>query len=172
MAAAKKKTKAETSDVYQAYGEGLEALFAGKFKEAHRIFEELEQKFPAEVELLARSRSFMKVCSRRLSESSSDGPKLQKPEEYYDLGVWHHNRGQYKEAIKHFEKALEVAGEDLDYVHYGLAASKARLGDGSEAIESLKKATSLRSESRFLAAQDPDFEQLTHDGDFRSLLGS
>ena len=57
-----------------------------------------------------------------------------------------------------------------DYVVYALAVSMCQLGDDENSLSNLKEAIRLKSENRFLAQRDSDFEPLLNDSRFISLV--
>lgn len=158
------------SDAFKLYEEGLKKFHGGDFNGARKAMDKIEGEFPDEIDILDRARSLRTVCKVRLEEKKQANHKPATPEEWYDHGVVLHNEGSYDEALEHFRRALKLANEELDFVYYAMAATTARQNEGSKALEHLKKAISLKPESRFVAAHDPDFRALRNDSSFRAVL--
>lgn len=166
-----KSTKTNsTDDLYKLYEQGLKKLHGGDYEAARKLMDKIEGADPDEIDILGRARSVRAICVERIESRKTANRKPTTAEEWYDYGVLLHNQGSYEDALKHFQRALKLADEDLDFVYYAMAATTARQNDGSQAIELLKKAIALRPESRFVAAHDPDFSALRSDSTFRDIL--
>src|SRR5215510_12798069 len=70
-----------------------------------------------------------------------------------------------------FERALKREPEAA-HIHYGLAATRARLGSIDLALESLQKALDLQPNLRVRAQHDHDLNPLRNDPDFVRLIFS
>lgn len=168
--AAKGKRESDANKVYELYEQGLIHLHDGEYESALKKFGQIEKKRPDDLEILARVRMLSKVCTDRIELKDKQNHKPLTAEDFYNLAVFSHNRGQYDVAVEQFRKALEIAGKDLHYVHYGIAASKALQNKTDEAIHHLKVAIELKPDSRFIVANDPDFENIEDTSEFRSLV--
>ncbi len=146
-------------------------LYDGDYASALRKFGQIEKERPDDVEVLARVRMLSRVCTDRIERKNEENHKRLTVEDFYNLAVFSHNSGQYDVAVEQFRKALEIAGKDLHYVHYGIAASRALQNKPDEAIHHLKVAIELKPDSRFIVANDPDFEKIEDSSEFRLLLG-
>ncbi len=96
----------------------------GRFGEARNQFRALLDKYFQVSEVAARSRTYLAVADARLRTESilpRDADSL------YDRGVIELNRGEYVAAQEMFERALKREPEAA-HIHYGLAATRARLG--------------------------------------------
>src|SRR5438034_11350611 len=87
----------------------------------------------------------------------------------YDRGVIELNRGEYVAAQELFERALKRE-PDAAHIHYGLAASRARLGAIDTALKSLKSALDLQPKLRIRAQRDHDVNPLRSDSEFDTLV--
>jgi tetratricopeptide (TPR) repeat protein len=79
------------------------------------------------------------------------------------------NRGEYVAAQELFERALRREPE-APHIHYGLAASRARLGAIETALKSLRRALDLQPTLRIRAQRDPDLSPLRSDPEFDLLV--
>jgi len=165
-----KKRENDVQEVFVLYEKALVCLFEDDPKAAKKLFRELEEKFPNDMEVIARARTFGHICDRRLNSGSVAAPKT--AEAAYDAAIYHHNNGDFENALKGYETALKLAtGEEASHVYYARAATRARQGKGEEALADLKKAIELDRDCRYLALRDPDFAPILDTDDFRRLLG-
>ncbi|HVI71790.1 MAG TPA: tetratricopeptide repeat protein, partial [Pyrinomonadaceae bacterium] len=112
----------------------------GRFAEARNQFRVLVDKYSQVAEVAARARTYLTIAESRLRTESilpRDADSL------YDRGVIELNRGEYVAAQEMFERALKREPEAA-HIHYGLAATRARLGSIDLALESLQKALDLQ----------------------------
>lgn len=168
--AAAEKASGTSGDIYSALEAGITTLYEGDFKSAKQQFESIIREFPKELEVLARVRAWLLVCERNLS-NGHDPVLPESPEGLYNLAVYHHNNGDFGKAIAALERSLSRGGDRFHYVHYGLAAAHARLGNRDAALECLGTAVQLSPDVRHLASQDSDFSALHGLDPFDNLLG-
>ena len=140
----------------------------GRFAESRNQFRILLDKFSQVSEVAARARTYLAVSESRLRTESmlpKDADSL------YDRGVIELNRGEYVAAQEMFERALKREPEAA-HIHYGLAATRARLGSIDLALESLQRAVDLQPNLRLRAQHDHDLNPLRNDPDFDRLIFS
>ena len=140
----------------------------GRFGEARNQFRALIEKFANVSEVTARARTYLAVAESRLRTELSlprDADSL------YDRGVIELNRGEYVAAQEMFERALKREPEAA-HIHYGLAATRSRLGSVETALESLQRALELQPNLRVRAQHDHDLTTLRNDPDFERLVFS
>ena len=140
----------------------------GRFAEARNQFRSLLDKYSQVSEVAARSRTYLAIAESRLRTESilpRDADSL------YDRGVIELNRGEYVAAQEMFERALKREPEAA-HIHYGLAATRARLGSIDLALESLQKALDLKPSLRVQAQHDHDLYPLRNDPDFDRLISN
>src|SRR6267143_466622 len=138
----------------------------GRFAEARNQFRSLVEKYPTVSEVAARSRTYLAVAEARLRTELAlprDADSL------YDRGVIELNRGEYVAAQEMFERALKREPEAA-HIHYGLAATRARLGSLDLALQSLQRALDLQPTLRVRAQHDHDLTSLRNDPDFDRLV--
>lgn len=138
----------------------------GRFAEARNLFRSLVEKYPSVSEVTARSRTYLAVAEARLRTELAlprDADSL------YDRGVIELNRGEYVAAQELFERALRREPEAA-HIHYGLAASRARLGAIDTALKSLRRALDLQPKLRIRAQRDQDLNPLRSDPEFDQLV--
>ncbi len=138
----------------------------GRFAEARSLFRALVDKFPTVSEVTARARTYLAVADSRLRTEMApprDADSL------YDRGVIELNRGEYVAAQELFERALKREPEAA-HIHYGLAASRARLGAIDTALKSLRRALDLQPKLRIRAQRDHDLNPLRSDPEFEQLV--
>ena len=140
----------------------------GRFAEARNQFRVLVEKYSQVAEVAARARTYLAIAESRLRTESilpRDADSL------YDRGVIELNRGEYVAAQEMFERALKREPEAA-HIHYGLAATRARLGSIDLALESLQRALDLQPNLRVRAQHDHDLNPLRNDPDFDRLIFS
>ena len=138
----------------------------GHFAEARIRFRALVEKYASVSEVTARSRTYLAVAEARLRTELAlprDADSL------YDRGVIELNRGDYVAAQELFERALRREPEAA-HIHYGLAATRARLGAIDTALKSLERALDLQPSLRIRAQRDQDLNPLRSDPDFDQLV--
>ncbi|HUE83949.1 MAG TPA: tetratricopeptide repeat protein [Pyrinomonadaceae bacterium] len=138
----------------------------GRFAEARNQFRALLDRFSQVSEVAARARTYLAIAESRLRTESMlprDADSL------YDRGVIELNRGEYVAAQEMFERALKREPEAA-HIHYGLAATRARLGSIDLALQSLQRALDLQPNLRVRAQHDQDLTSLRNDPDFDKLV--
>ena len=138
----------------------------GRFAEARNMFRHLVDKYTTVSEVTARARTYLAVAEARLRTELAlprDADSL------YDRGVIELNRGEYVAAQELFERALRREPEAA-HIHYGLAATRARLGAIDTALKSLRKALDLQPNLRIRAQRDQDLNPLRSDPEFDLLV--
>ena len=138
----------------------------GRFAEARIQFRSLVEKYASVPEVTARARTYLAVAEARLRTElvlPRDADSL------YDRGVIELNRGEYVAAQELFERALRREPEAA-HIHYGLAASRARLGAIDTALKSLRRALDLQPKLRIRAQRDQDLNPLRSDPEFDQLV--
>lgn len=156
----------DESAALKAFERAHKEFTRGRFGEARNQFRALLDKYFQVSEVAARARTYLAVADARLRTESilpRDADSL------YDRGVIELNRGEYVAAQEMFERALKREPEAA-HVHYGLAATRARLGSLDLALESLQRALDLQPTLRVRAQHDHDLTSLRNDPDFDRLV--
>ena len=138
----------------------------GRFAEARNQFRLLVENHHTVSEVTARARTYLAVAEARLRTElvlPKDADSL------YDRGVIELNRGEYVAAQELFERALRREPEAA-HIHYGLAASRARLGAIDTALNSLRRALDIQPTLRIRAQRDQDLNPLRSDPEFDQLV--
>ena len=156
----------DESAALKAFERAHKEFTRGRFGEARNQFRALLEKYFQVSEVAARSRTYLAVADARLRTESilpRDADSL------YDRGVIELNRGEYVAAQEMFERALKREPEAA-HIHYGLAATRARLGSLDLALQSLQRALALQPTLRVRAQHDHDLTSLRNDPDFDRLV--
>jgi len=138
----------------------------GHFGEARNQFRGLLEKYSQVSEVAARARTYLAVAEARLR---TENMLPRDADSLYDRGVIELNRGEYVAAQEMFERALKREPEAA-HIHYGLAATRARLGSLDLALQSLQRALDLQPSLRVRAQHDHDLTSLRNDPDFDRLI--
>lgn len=150
----------------KAFEKAHKEFVRGRFSDARALFRALVEKHAGVSEVTARARTYLAIAEARLRTESTlprDADSL------YDRGVIELNRGEYVAAQEMFERALKREPEAA-HIHYGLAATRARLGAIDSALESLGRALDLQPNLRVRAQHDQDLTILRNDPDFERLV--
>jgi tetratricopeptide (TPR) repeat protein len=138
----------------------------GRFGEARLLFRQLLDKHAGVAEVAARARTYLNIAEARLR---TEGGLPRDADSLYDRGVIELNRGEYVAAQEMFERALKREPQAA-HIHYGLAATRARLGSIETALESLERALDLQPSLRIRAQHDQDLTLLRNDPEFERLV--
>ncbi|MEP6635749.1 MAG: tetratricopeptide repeat protein [Acidobacteriota bacterium] len=138
----------------------------GRFGEARNQFRGLLEKYAQVSEVAARARTYLAIAEARLR---TEHMLPRDADSLYDRGVIELNRGEYVAAQEMFERALKREPEAA-HIHYGLAATRARLGSLDLALQSLQRALDLQPSLRVRAQHDQDLTSLRNDPDFDKLI--
>ena len=138
----------------------------GRFAEARNQFRSLIEKYPSVSEVAARARTYLAVSETRLR---TDLTPPRDADSLYDRGVIELNRGDYVAAQELFERALKREPEAA-HIHYGLAATRARLGAIDTALKSLRRALDIQPKLRIRAQRDLDLNSLRSDPEFDQIV--
>ena len=150
------------------YESSLKLMEKEKFDKAKETFKSLISQYPTESELLDRAHVLIQACDKRIGKPKR-APKLQGPDDYYDVGVAEMNRHDFDPALEHLEHALKLLPK-ADHILYALAAVSALRGERENALDYLERAIHQRDQNRFLAVYDVDFESLAEDADFIRVI--
>jgi tetratricopeptide repeat protein len=156
----------DESAALKAFERAHKEFTRGHFGEARNQFRALLEKYSKVSEVAARARTYLAVADSRMRTESilpRDADSL------YDRGVIELNRGEYVAAQEMFERALKREPEAA-HIHYGLAATRARLGSLDLALQSLTRALDLQPTLRVRAQHDHDLTSLRNDPDFDRLV--
>jgi tetratricopeptide (TPR) repeat protein len=132
------------------------------------LFRALIEQHSGVAEVTARSRTYLAIAEARM-RSESAMPR--NAEELYDRGVIELNRGDFVAAQEMFERALKRDAAAA-HIHYGLAATRARLGALESALQSLGRALELQPNLRVRAQHDLDLVPLRNEPEYERLIFS
>jgi tetratricopeptide (TPR) repeat protein len=156
-----------SSAVLRAFEQAVKAFNRRQYAEAKPMFENLQTRFPNEVEIIARAQTYIQVCNQKLAHASSTPRNA---DELYDRGVFALNIGDFTQARTFFEKALRLR-PDEPYLLYSLAATHAQTGAHDQALDYLNRSIQIQPRFRSQALNDMDFSGLRENKRFLQLLG-
>ncbi len=156
----------DESAALKAFERAHKEFTRGRFGEARNQFRALLEKYSQVSEVAARARTYLSVADARLR---TENMLPRDADSLYDRGVIELNRGEYVAAQEMFERALKREPEAA-HIHYGLAATRARLGAVDLALQSLQRALDLQPTLRVRAQHDHDLSSLRNDPDFDRLV--
>jgi hypothetical protein len=150
----------------RAFERAHKEFVRGHFGEARQLFRTLVEKHAGVSEVTARARTYLNIAEARLRSE----PQLPRDaDSLYDRGVIELNRGDYVAAQELFERALKREPAAA-HIHYGLAATRSRLGSIDSALESLQRALEIQPTLRIRAQHDHDLTALRNDPEFERLV--
>lgn len=155
------------SPALDLFEKALKALNRKDFERAGALFEQLTESYPDERDVLERARAYKAICDRALGGRRNSRPKTF--EDLLKYGIYHHNRGEYQEALKLLHQAAEIHPRN-EHVLYCVAAAAARAGDTGAALKSLRSAINASGANRAQARSDSDFDGLRAHPDFIALV--
>ena len=148
------------------YEKGLDALQHRNFESAAEAFQTVLTSYPDERELHERARLYLKVCER---ETGPPAPEAQSSEELVYAATLALNSGNQDASLRYLQSAAEQSPDD-DRVHYLLAVAYAQTADDLQTLTHLRRAIEIGPENRSVARQEPDFDALRNNQEFRQLL--
>jgi len=164
--AAHRQPTGDEAAALRAFERAHKEFSRGRFAEARTLFRALVEQHAGVSEITARARTYLAIAETRLRSE----PMLPRDaDSLYDRGVIELNRGEFVAAQELFERALKREPEAA-HVHYGLAATRARLGSIGSALESLQQALELQPRLRVRAQHDQDLAALRNDPEFDALI--
>jgi tetratricopeptide (TPR) repeat protein len=155
------------SAVLRAFEQAVKVFNRRQYAEAKAMFENLQPRFPTEVEIIARAQIYIQVCNQKLAHTPS---VPRNADELYDRGVFALNIGDFTQARTFFEKALRLR-PDEPHLLYSLAATHAQTGSHDQAIDYLRRSIQIQPRFRSQALNDSDFSGLRENKQFLELLG-
>jgi len=162
----KRQPTRDEAAALRAFDRAHKEFTRGRFSEARMLYRAILDKHAGVSEVAARARTYINIIETRMRAESSlprDADSL------YDRGVIELNRGEYVAAQELFERALKREPEAA-HIHYGLAATRARLGSIDTALESLQRALDIQPTLRIRAQHDQDLLVLRNLPDFERLI--
>jgi predicted Zn-dependent protease len=160
------KTKKDSYDrALAAYGEAMKEFRRGKYEKAHELLKAFTEKHDAEKELVDRANLYLQVIAER---EKKEAVSLKSADDHFYYGVFKINEGAYEEALKLFEKALELKGDE-GKLYYLMADAYILQGKTDEALEYLKRAFLKDKFYKILAQNETDFSTLWEDKKFKLI---
>ena len=148
-----------------SFADAVKTFRKGNCEKAVELFKAMIEKHASEKELVDRANIYMKIC-QHIKTKETIPPKSF--DDYYENGIFLMNQGNYEEALKHLNKAIEK-NPDHARILYFMAAIYQSMGDTDQSIEFLKKSIQKDKYFKILAQNDSDFEALRDDKKFKLL---
>jgi tetratricopeptide (TPR) repeat protein len=142
----------------------VKALGRKDLDRARALFDELLSDHPGEQELVERARAYRAMCDRPRRAA-----RPRTFEEMLNYGVVLHNRGDFAQAVRYLQQAVEIHPRSESAL-YCLAAAQARAGDADAALRALRSAIHANPASRAQARRDDDFAPLRSAAEFQALV--
>jgi tetratricopeptide (TPR) repeat protein len=159
-------TRSGRSTLIKRYEAAVRLLYRQQFERARAAFEKVISTDGQDKEICERALTHIRLCEQKITRSH---PAPKSAEELYNVAIILMNNGRYRESMQYLKRALK-RDPKCDYVIYALAVCNCRLGNTNRALKNLELAIDLKVENRFLAQRDSDFELLTRNSRFVSLV--
>ena len=152
----------------EEYEKGIRLFQQKDFAKAIPRFQAVLDQFPEEAALGDRARVYLRICK---SEGKDREPLRQTrtPDQYFEVGVFLLNEGDFKEALRHLEKAVEHDPKD-PHAHIGVASARMGSGDQDGALEALRKACAVDPNARVWVQAMSDFDDLEDNDAYLDLM--
>jgi len=148
-----------------AYNQAMKTFRKGSFVKAAELLKAFTEKHASEKELKDRAFIYLDICQTR---QRKEKVQLDTIEDYYQYSVFKINQGEYKEALKLLEKALQKKPKE-GKILYLMADAYCLMGKKQECLEQLKKAIQVDKFYSILAQNEADFESLREDKKFKLI---
>lgn len=166
MSETKEKAKKNAYDkALTAYNQAMKLFHKGNFQKAVESLQAFLEKHSSEKELVDRVKIYLNICEKRLK---NENIILKSFEDYYQFGVYKLNKHEFSEALKAFEKALEMHPKE-GKVMYSIANVYHKMGQNDECLEFLMRAVKTDKFFSILARNELDFEDLHDDKKFNLI---
>ena len=157
-----------SKELYKLYEQGLKFLHRNSYEKARNKFTQLLEKFPTDIEVTSRAKTFIQICDRHL-DLKQNQPALT-PEVIFNQAAIHHNAKRYEEALETLSQAIKLTPKRKDHIYYSMAAAEVCIGNTTQGLAYLRKAITMNEENRFFANNDPDFEPIADNPEFEELI--
>ncbi len=173
--AAKKKNSAPLDAAGQAeayakavesFGSALETMRKGDYAKAKEALVQLESSLDSEPELAERTRSYIRICERRLSPEQAAPHSVA---DCFERAVFELNNGEWDTAIRLLDQALQQEPNSVSCL-YARSAAWALQGKADRAVNDLRQAISMEPSIRFQAVNDTDFERIREEPAFIDII--
>lgn len=166
MVSEKEKKKIDNYEkAVSAFSGAVEAFRKGNHEKAVESFKALIENHASEKELVDRALIYIKICQNLKAKETIP---MKTFDDYYENGVYLMNKGEYEDALKIFNNALEKEPDHAE-VMYFIAAIYQSMGDTEQSLEFLKKSIQKDKYFKILAQNDSDFEDLREDKKFKII---
>jgi len=155
------------SQALELFEKAVKALGKKDYERAQELFDSLIAGHAGERDLVERARAYSAACERAAEKRPVFRPKTF--EEILHYGVFLHNRGEYPEALRYLQQAVEMHPKN-EHAQYCLAASAARAGDAAAALKALRSAIAASTANRAQARGDSDFDPIREHEEFVALV--
>jgi tetratricopeptide (TPR) repeat protein len=147
------------------YEKGVRLFQQKDYSKAVLRFQTVLEQYPAELAIGDRARTYLRIAEgavqeRRPVEQTKD------PQQAYEVGVFLLNDGQFKEALRHLERAAEHRGAE-EGVLVSLASAQVQCGDHAAALATLERVLGLDESARYRVRAMSDFAPLADLPQFR-----
>ena len=156
----------------EEYEKGIRLFQQKDYAKAGPRFQAVIDQFTEEPSVADRARMYLRICTQA-GQDRKPLKQTRSPEQATEVGVYLLNLGEFKEAVRHLEKAVEHDATD-PHSYVTLAAAQLGAGDKDGAMTSLRKAVALdlspRKRIRTEIQAISDFDDLEDEQSFLDLM--
>jgi tetratricopeptide (TPR) repeat protein len=148
------------------FSKAVGLLHDQEYAQAREQFLSIVAENSDEPTLIDRARTYAGICGQKLAPPE-DSPET--PDDFYYRAVVLANDGDYDDALPLFGRALADM-PDSPKVLYARASTWALKGNADAAVADLRRAITVDPQTRFQAANDPDFEPIREEPAFIDII--
>lgn len=152
----------------EEYEKGVRLFQQKDYAKAIPRFQAVIEQFKEEPSVGDRARMYLRICTQE-GQDRKPLKQTRSPEQASEVGVYLLNLGEFKEAVRHLEKAVERDASD-PHAHVTLAAAQLGAGDKDAAMKSLHAAVQLDPRARVWIQAITDFDDLEDEQAFLDLM--
>ena len=158
--------------IAEEFTKGIELFNKRECREAVKVFDGIMEQYKDSeyysiVEVLGRSKVYKNICEARLHPVKIE---LNDDEDYLYNGLYHLNAGELDNAQERFDY-LEEKKYDDPFLYYLKSLLYLKKEDKETCLSYLKKAIHKDGYYKIVAYNEPDFDRLSENEAFVSLIG-
>jgi len=168
---AKLSEEKELQTITKRFSDAVSAFTRRDFPAAHQQFTEIVESYKdsehySVLEITGRSNVYLRMVDAQLNPQKIE---LKSAEDLLNEAIYQMNAGQVDRALTLFADLNKKQGKD-PYVDYLMAIALHRKGEVEESLALLKQCIDQDAHFKVMAFNEPDFEPLLDNRDFRDLV--
>ncbi len=152
----------------EEYEKGMRLFQQKDLQKASARFQALLDQYPQQLGLCDRARAYLRICTQA-GDARKPVRQTRNAAESFEVGVFLLNDGDFKEAVRHLERAAEHSPDDAS-VHVALASARIGAGDTDGCLAALRRAFEIDPSRRHYVSNVSDFDAIEDHPDFLDLV--